>query len=296
MKEGLRCCAMLLVMLAGQALAGQVTHHRFHSETLGRDYPYTLYLPDGYHESGLEYPVLYLLHGSFGNDQDWVNRGALKAVADRLIRQGRIPPTVIVMPGSHSWWIDGHNENARSAFLDDLLPHVEALWRVVPEREWRAVAGLSAGGYGTVNFILERPELFAAAAALSPASYHPLPPANSTAREHAAFLTPEGRFDADLWQRLNYPAYLDSYLAQEYVVPLYLSAGNRDAFDAVRHARKLQLALEEHQPGQVPFEVFRGGHTWRVWRASLPGALTFLFRYLQPPRPLGDATHAVPAP
>ncbi|MDI5983413.1 alpha/beta hydrolase-fold protein [Halomonas sp. M4R5S39] len=297
MKEGLRCCAMLLlVMLAGQALAGQVTHHRFHSETLGRDYPYTLYLPDGFHESGLEYPVLYLLHGSFGDDQDWVNRGALKAVADRWIRQGRIPPTVIVMPGSQSWWIDGHNEKARSAFLDDLLPHVEALWRVVPEREWRAVAGLSAGGYGTVNFILERPELFAAAAALSPASYHPVPPANSTAREHAAFLTPEGRFDADLWQRLNYPAYLDSYLDQEYVVPLYLSAGSHDAFDAVHHARKLQLALEEHQPGQVPLEVFRGGHTWRVWRASLPGALAFLFRYLQPPRPLGDATHAMPAP
>nr|WP_276316512.1 alpha/beta hydrolase-fold protein [Halomonas flagellata] len=285
------CAVLLLIMLAGKALAGQVTHHRFHSETLGRDYPYTLYLPDGYPESGLEYPAVYLLHGSLGSDLDWVNRGALKEVADRLIRQGRIPPTVIVMPGSQSWWVDGRNESARTAFFEDLLPHVEALWQVVPEREWRAVAGLSAGGYGTINFILERPELFAAAAALSPASYHPLPPVNSSAREHSAFLTPEGRFDADLWQRLNYPAHLDSYLAQEYVVPLYLSAGNLDAFDAVRHARKLQRALDEHQPGQVPLEVFRGGHSWRVWRASLPGALTFLFRYLQPPRPL-----AVPAP
>ena len=156
---------LLFLLLAGEALAGQVSHHRFHSETLGRDYLYTLYLPDGYQGSGREYPVIYLLHGSFGNDQDWVNRGALKAVADRLIRRGRIPPAVIVMPGSQSWWVDGHNERARTAFFDDLLPHVEALWRVVPEREWRAVAGLSAGGYGAINFILERPELFAAAAA-----------------------------------------------------------------------------------------------------------------------------------
>lgn len=281
--RGVALCILMLLLLAGQALASQVSHHRFHSELLGRDYPYTLYLPEGYHDSGLDYPVLYLLHGSFGSDRDWVTRGALKEIADRMIRQGRIPPALIVMPGSQSWWVDGHNEPARSAFLEELLPQVEEVWRVVPEREWRGIAGLSAGGYGTVNFILERPELFAAAAALSPASYYPLPPANSSAREHAAFLTPEGRFDADLWQRLNYPAHLDSYLTQDYVVPLYLSAGNRDVFDAVGHARRLQAALEENQPGQVPLEVLSGGHTWRVWRASLGPALAFMFRYLQPP-------------
>ena len=274
---------LMFLLLAGQALASQVTHHRFHSEALGRDYPYTLYLPDGYHDSDLDYPVIYLLHGSFGSDRDWVTRGALKEIADRMIRQGRIPPAVIVMPGSQSWWVDGHNEPARTAFLEDLLPHVEEVWRVVPKREWRGIAGLSAGGYGTINFVLERPELFVAAAALSPASYYPLPPANSTAREHAAFLTPDNRFDADLWQRLNYPAHLDSYLAQDYVVPLYLSAGNRDVFDAVGHARRLQAALEVHQPGQVPLEVLSGGHTWRVWRASLGPALAFMSRYLQPP-------------
>ncbi len=274
---------LMLLMLIGQALASQVSHHRFHSEALERDYPYTLYLPEGYHDSELDYAVIYLLHGSFGSDRDWVTRGALKEIADRMIRQGHIPPAVIVMPGSQSWWVDGHNEPARTAFLEDLLPHVEDVWRVVPKREWRGIAGLSAGGYGTINFVLERPELFAAAAALSPASYYPLPPANSSAREHAAFLTPDGRFDADLWQRLNYPAHLDSYLDQDYVVPLYLSAGNRDVFDAVDHARRLQAALETHQPGQVPLEVLSGGHTWRVWRASLGPALTFMFRFLQPP-------------
>ncbi|WP_404295458.1 alpha/beta hydrolase [Halomonas sp.] len=280
-----RCILTILVFLlvVGQALASQVSHHRFHSEVLARDYPYTLYLPDGYHDSGLDYPVVYLLHGSFGNSRDWVTRGALKEIADSMIRQGRIPPAVIVMPGSQSWWVDGRNEPARTAFLEDLLPHVEDLWRVVPKREWRGIAGLSAGGYGTINFVLERPELFAAAAALSPASYYPLPPANSTAREHAAFLTPDNRFDADLWQRLNYTAYLDSYLSQDYVVPLYLSAGNRDVFDAVGHARRLQAALAPHQPGQVPLEVLSGGHTWRVWRASIGPALAFMFRYLQPP-------------
>ncbi|MGM0521987.1 MAG: alpha/beta hydrolase [Pseudomonadota bacterium] len=275
--------------MPNHVLASQVTHHRFHAETLGHDYPYTLYLPDGYYDSELDYPVVYLLHGSFGTNRDWVSRGALKQVADRLIRRGDIPPAVFVMPGSRSWWVDGHNGAARTAFLKDLIPHIEALWRVVPEREWRGIGGLSAGGYGSINLALENPALFAAAAALSPASYYPLPPLNSTARKHPTFLNDKKRFDEALWKKLNYTTHLDSYLNQERVVPLYLSAGSRDAYDAVSHARRLQAALMPHQPEQVPLDVFSGGHTWRVWRESLAPALTFIFSHLQSPVPTASS-------
>ena len=282
-RKARRLTAGLLLLLSVPALAGQVTQHRFPSETLGEAYPYTLYLPEGYRTSQLAYPVIYLLHGSFGGQRDWVDRGSLKRIADRLIRQGTIPPAVIVMPGSRSWWIDGHNEAARTAFFEELIPHVEATWQVVPGREWRGVAGLSAGGYGSVNFALERPDLFGAAAALSPASYHPLPPANSSAWRHPAFLDDEGAFDTELWERSNYTAHLSDYLAQERVVPLYLSAGDRDAFNAEHYARLLHQSLVHHQPEDLALEVFPGGHTWRVWRASLPHALTWMFQHMSEP-------------
>ncbi|WP_111413510.1 alpha/beta hydrolase [Billgrantia lactosivorans] len=271
---------------APAAQAGEVTYHRFASEILGRDYPYALYLPDGYHDTNQAYPILYLLHGSFGSERDWVENGRLERAADRLIREGSLPPTVIVMPGSESWWIDGHNEAARSAFLGELIPYLEETWRVVPQREWRAIAGLSAGGYGTLNFVLERPDLFAAAAALSPASYHPLPPRSSSAWRHPAFLDESGNFDEALWRRRNYTAHLDAYLEREEVVPLYLSAGNRDVYHAEHHARLVHQALAPHQPELVTMEVLRGGHTWRVWRASLPNALAWIGRFLQGPVPL----------
>ena len=277
---------LVLLLGSAQALAGEVTHHRFHSTVLERDYAYTLYRPAGYRESNLAYPALYLLHGSFGSETDWVERGALKETADRLIQQGVIPPVVIVMPGSESWWIDGYNEAARTAFFDELVPRVEETWQVVPLREWRGVAGLSAGGYGSINFALERPEFFGAAAALSPASYHPLPPSNSSAKRHPAFLDGTGQFDAEHWQRLNYTAHLDRYLERDIVVPLYLSAGNRDAYNAEHHARLVHQALKNHQPDLVPLQVLGGGHTWRVWRASLPSALEWMFQFLQGPVPL----------
>ncbi|WP_104203838.1 alpha/beta hydrolase [Billgrantia saliphila] len=284
-----RAFAVLLgvSLLTGlSARAGEITYHRFPSEVLGREYPYTLYLPEGYRESNLAYPVLYLLHGSFGSERDWVERGRLRQTADRLIREGILPPMVIVMPGSESWWIDGHNEAARTAFLEELMPHVEATWQVVPQREWRAIAGLSAGGFGTLNFILERPELFAAAAALSPASYHPLPPSHSSAWRHPAFLDAQGNFDAELWRRRNYTAHLDGYLEAEQVVPLYLSAGKSDTYHAVHHARLVRQALRPHQPELVSFEEYNGGHTWRVWRASLPSALSWISRFVHYPVPM----------
>ncbi|MDR5907076.1 alpha/beta hydrolase [Franzmannia qiaohouensis] len=280
--------AMMTLLFATPALAGQVSHQRFASETLGREYPYTIYLPDGYAVSNQSYPVIYLLHGSFGTDRDWTSSGNLRAVADRLIQQGRIPPAVIVMPGSFSWWVDGHNEAARTAFFEDLMPHIEAAWHVHEHREGRAIGGNSAGGYGSLNFILERPDLFAAAAALSPASYSPMPPGNSSARRHPAFLDDEERFDPVLWSQLNYTAYLDDYLAQSQVVPLYLSAGNRDPLDAEEHARRIYRELVDHQPEHLMLEVLRGGHTWRVWRTSLPSALMFMGDYLDPPRALEE--------
>ncbi|HSP58649.1 MAG TPA: alpha/beta hydrolase-fold protein [Halomonas sp.] len=262
--------------------AGQVSEHVFFSETLGRDYPYTLYLPEGYAVSHQAFPVVYLLHGSFGSETDWVRGGRLRQTVDRLIRLGVIPPLLIVMPGSQSWWIDGVNEQARTAFLDDLIPHIEDSWHVVAKREWRGVAGLSAGGFGAVNFALEHPERFGAAAAFSPAVYHPLPPADSSAWYHPAFER-DGEFDQDLWEQRNYTAHLENYLAKDTVVPLYLTAGHVDRFNTEHHARLLKRSLESHQPGQVPMDVLPGGHTWRVWRASLPRGFDFMFRYLNGP-------------
>lgn len=284
------------LMLSGATLAGDVSREQFFSPTLGYDYPYTVYLPDDYDpHASMPYPVVYLLHGSFGNELDWATKGNLPNTADRLIDAGHVPPAVFVMPGSRSWWVDGYNEAARSAFFNDLMPHIEATYHVGTTRQQRGVAGLSAGGYGAVNFALERPELFAAAAALSPASYVPAPPENSSAHRHPAFLNAQGAFDQTLWERLNYTAHLESYRlrvtprpeaerSDTPPVPLYISAGRSDVYDAEFHARQLRQAMERIQPGAVRLDLYPGGHTWRVWRASLPAALTFMFQYVGSPQ------------
>lgn len=65
--------------------AGQVLAFSFKSQTLGRAWRYNAYLPDGYEHSNLRYPVLFMLHGYSENENAWVSKGRINAVADRLI-------------------------------------------------------------------------------------------------------------------------------------------------------------------------------------------------------------------
>lgn len=273
---------IILSAVTATARCGEVDTATFDSKTLGKPYPYSIYIPVEAPAKGTSYPVVYLLHGSFGSATDWLEQGALKATADALIRDGIIPPTVVVMPGSRSWWLDGHNEAAATAFLSDLIPHIESTYPVSQERSGRFVAGLSAGGYGATRFALMHPERFAAAAALSPATYVPLPPANSSAYRHPAFLDGAGHFDQELWQRNNYTAYWDDYRESGMTVAFYINSGDHDEFAIAYHAALLYETLRQHQPEDVELRIVDGAHNWEVWRSTLPDTLTFLLSHYQP--------------
>ena len=75
--------------------AGQVLAFSFQSTTLGRDWPYKVYLPDGYDKSNLRYPVLFLLHGLNQDESTWVSEGKINEVADQEIAAGNIAPLLL---------------------------------------------------------------------------------------------------------------------------------------------------------------------------------------------------------
>jgi enterochelin esterase-like enzyme len=243
-----------------------------------------VYLPDGYATSCQSYSVFYLLHGSSGDEHDWLVKGKVEATLDRLIAERRIPPTIVVMPGHKGmWWVDGNGEKAETVLLKELLPDVQARFRTIAERAGRAVGGLSAGGYGTIRLAFTHPEMFAAGAALSPAVYDPVPPSNSAAVKDPAFQK-DGAFDATTWQRLNWPGLFEAYKSQPQVVPLYLNSGDRDRFDIAYHAAALHKTLRGHQPGMVVFRVVDGDHEWPVWERTIGEAMEYTLNKLSGPQ------------
>ncbi|MBP2292156.1 alpha/beta hydrolase [Azospirillum rugosum] len=281
-------CTLFIILAApvpAAEAAGVVQELSLPSRVLDRDYRYTIYLPDGYAEGCGTYPVVYLLHGSSGNERDWLDKANVKPVLDQLIAEKRIPPTVVVMPGHRGmWWVDGDGDKAETVFLTELLPEIEHRFRVYAERAGRSVGGLSAGGYATIRFAFTRPDLFAVGMALSPAIYSPLPPPNSAAVKDPAFMK-NGAFDKDLWIRLNWQSLIDAYRAQPLRVPLYLNSGDRDRFDIAYHTAVLHRELLHLQPDATEFRVVQGDHEWRIWHETIGDALIYGLARMKAPSP-----------
>jgi enterochelin esterase-like enzyme len=270
---------MLAVIAGAPAFASTVVSRSFHSDALGRDWSYTIYLPNAYRPDGPRLPVLYLLHGNNGDANDWITQGHLQTTADTLIERKEIPPVVIVMPqGGTDWYVD-RKEKMESAFFDDLLPETEARYAVATQRGGRMIGGVSMGGFGALRYALTQPERFCGALLLSPAIYANEPPRSSAARHVGVF--GERQFDPRVWHELNYPAQWDRYMSGPYRVPMFIASGDDDLViqaDASLLYTHLRLA-----GNPAALRVIDGGHTWDVWSALLPAALKYTLGCVKPP-------------
>jgi enterochelin esterase-like enzyme len=270
---------LLAVAASAPAFASTVISRSFHSEALGRDWNYTIYLPTVYRQDGARIPVLYLLHGNNGDANDWLTQGHLQSAADALIERKDIPPVVIVMPqGGTDWYVD-RKEKIETAFFNDLLPEIEAHYAVSTQRGGRMIGGVSMGGFGALRYSLTQPELFCGALLLSPAIYPNEPPRASAARHVGVF--GERQFDPRIWHDLNYPAQWDRYMSRPYRLPMFIAAGDDDlAIQADASTLYTHLRLAGNP---AALRIIDGGHTWDVWSALLPAALKYTLGCVKPP-------------
>ena len=135
----------------------------FYSRSLNRDVHYLVLLPRNY-AAGRRFPVLYLLHGLYGDYKNWDTRTHLESAARSL-------PVLIVTPDADDSWYTNSATNPADKFEDyiakDLISEIDRKFRTIPQKRSRAIAGLSMGGYGAVKLALKYPDLFAFAGSLS---------------------------------------------------------------------------------------------------------------------------------
>lgn len=162
-----------LLQTAFAQQSGKVIEERtIKSIILNRPVKYTIYLPADYDRSERTYPVVYLLHGYTDDNTGWLQFGEINRYADKAIAEGTIPPMIIVMPnGDSSWYINSYDgkEKYEDFFIKEFMPAIEKTYRIKSQKRYRGIAGLSMGGFGTLNYSLKYPDLFAAAAPLSAA-------------------------------------------------------------------------------------------------------------------------------
>lgn len=254
------------------------------SKILKKAVNYCIYLPPGYDISQRSYPIVYLLHGYTDNETGWVQFGEAHLAADQAIASREIPPMIIVMPDAGvTWYINDHEGNVRyeDMFFQEFIPFIESQYRVRAKKEFRGIAGLSMGGYGSLIYALKHPDLFAAAAPLSAAIYTEEEVVNHEQERweriesviYGKGVTGQDRITAH-W-KANNPLHIaqNSDIEQLKTVRYYFDCGDDDFLykgNAAAHVlfRDLELPHE--------FRIRDGAHNWTYWRTGIIDALKFI--------------------
>ena len=144
---------------------GEIQVRQVPSRELRQAMTVNVYLPPGF-KRGQELPVLWLLHGSGMDADQWLRTGQIPRYMDHLLAANAIHPFVIVMPsgarGAASY--DGASERFIAAELPLWLA---ATYGLHPGRAKSALAGMSLGGYGTVALAIRHPRQYGFGVALS---------------------------------------------------------------------------------------------------------------------------------
>ena len=229
----------------------------YHSNTLDADRRLTVYTPPGYEKSKEKYPVLYLLHGSGGDEDAWADLGRTVQILDNLIAEGKAKPMIVVMPNGvyYNQAAPGYAVNmfqptmfnSRSdstveieQSFPDVIAFVESTFRVAKGQKNRAVAGLSMGARQSCAISRAHPGTFSYIGMFSGAVLADTPEAEAA---------------------------LARQMAPKVVPTLYwIGVGSADGVKA--NAVKLR---DYCKAKGYPVEYYEsdGGHTWRNWRVYL---------------------------
>lgn len=153
---------------------GKVHSVNYYSDINGTYRHVHVYVPAEY-ESKPEkrYPVLYLLHGSGEDEYGWIHQGHADFIMDNLIAEGKAEPMlVVIMSGDLQTTPDIRNVNKdinrlSDVYVEELIPFIDKTYRTIPDRDHRAMSGLSRGAWQTVNTVMTHPDLFAYVAPMS---------------------------------------------------------------------------------------------------------------------------------
>src|SRR5436190_18381990 len=148
---------------------GKVEMVEYDSKSVGNKRKALVYTPPGY-SAGQKYPVLYLLHGIGGDENEWRRGGHPVIILGNLIADKKALPMIIVMPNGRAQPDDRPGTNAMATapafgkfdkdLLGDLIPFIQSKYSVKADRESRALAGLSMGGGQSLNFGLANLDTF----------------------------------------------------------------------------------------------------------------------------------------
>jgi S-formylglutathione hydrolase FrmB len=252
------------------------------SVILGKEVEYSIYLPADYDTR--KFPVLYLLHG-FGDDETgWTQFGEVKHIADKQTEKGEMTPMIIAMPdGGVSWYVNSADGKGKyeDFFINEFIPFIDSNYKTRIEKRYRAISGLSMGGFGTCIMAMKHPDLFSSAAPLSAGIFTTeeiigMPDqdwAGALAIPYGNELKGKDRISAHYKNNSILDIIAKNSTDELKKVRFYIDCGDKDFL--IKGNMALHAALIDKK---VPheFRVRNGIHNWPYWRTALPEVFSFV--------------------
>ena len=251
---------------------GTVSKVWYHSDHEGIDRRLTVYTPAGYETSGKKYPVFYLLHGIGGDEEAWYTQGRASQILDNLIAEGKAEPMIVVMtngnisqhaaPGEGpegmvpvTMGLPKTMEGTFETCFPEIVKFVDKTFRTKAQKKFRAIGGLSMGGFHSCHISKQYPEMFNYVGLFSAA----------ISKENSG---------SEIYE--NFDEKLDrQFSAKNRPALYYIAIGNTDFLYKDNMAFKEKLDAKGYPYVYLETE---GGHIWRNWRIYLNDFAPRLFK------------------
>ncbi|MBP1614761.1 MAG: putative esterase [Bacteroidetes bacterium] len=248
----------------------------FYSEALGKEMSMLVYLPEGYDRLD-PLPVLYFLHGRSGDENIMLETG-LSSKADRMIKNGKIKPMIIVSPridnsrGINSSLICQEVLDRNSLIINlgmyedyliqEVIPLIDKTFNTIEDREGRYIGGASAGGYIALHNVFRHQHLF------SKVGGH-MPALELTLEEED-----KGYFrDISVWKKYD-PICIAANNTISSDIDVYLDAGDKDEGRFYEGCSALHQILKEKGVSSQNY-IFPGHHSVEYIESNIEKYLMF---------------------
>lgn len=272
--------ALLLVVVSGCSTTkpkaasvvsptSKVATTTVYSKALEIDWNYDVYLPAGYNPTAKKrYPVVYMMHGLYGNHRNLLERFNSQQMLDGIIHRTHQGAIVVFIDGFNSFYINAKDGmKMEDAIMKDLIPTINKTYNVSTKRSDHALGGISMGGYGAARLALKYPNYFSKAILVSPAVWYNLPADNVFRKTLHAFTDGKTNWSDKVYDSVFPTEYLDSESAD---VQFYVESTSSDTTVPIKDVQRFVKAVKaNHNP--VKFVQDSGdNHNWTYWTKAMP--------------------------
>jgi enterochelin esterase-like enzyme len=228
-----------------------------------------VYTPAGYEKDAkTRYPVLYLQHGSFEDETGWSSQGKANLILDNLIAARKAVPMIVVMDNGYAYKAQSSANTENKArpvsvfeevMIHEIIPMIDSAFHTWPDRDHRAIAGLSMGANQTMRIIMNNLDKFSHYGGFSGTSNYP----SSDEVDPATFLN--GKFS-------------DGKAINNQIHVFWLGLGTKEPEPFRGSVGAFRKMLEKQGIQYIYYESEGTAHEWQTWRRSLHQYAQLLFR------------------